>query len=119
MLNKKQIRFNHKSIAKRMLKGSWKPAVAVLLIPAFVELSFTLLLYATANLLGLAPIFFSWDNFFAASAAQIYTSTRLSALTSRMQTLLLVPIGFGAAAWFLSLIHGEREPVSADFCWLD
>ena len=119
MLNKKQIRFNLKSMAKRMLKGSWKPAVAVLLIPAFVELSFTLLLYATANLLGLAPIFFSWDNFFAASAAQIYTYTRLSALTSLMQTLLLVPIGFGAAAWFLSLIHGEREPVSAVFCWLD
>ena len=119
MLNKTQIRCNLKSMAKRMLKGSWKPAVAVLLIPAFVKLSFTLLLYATATLLGLAPIFLSWDNFFSASSAQIYTYTRLSSLTWLMQTLLTVPIGFGVAAWFLSLTDGEREPLSAVFCWLD
>ncbi len=119
MLNKTQIRYNLKSMAKRMLKGSWGLAVLVLLIPSVVQLSFTLLLYAAATLFGFDPTVISWHPLTAASAAQLVAYLRLSSLTMLMELFLIVPIGFGVVAWFIALGDGSREPFSYVFCWLD
>ena len=119
MLNKSQIRRNLKGMSRRMLKGSWGLAIAVLLVPLAVSLSFTLLLYASATVMGIDPKAVVLQGYFLAPTAQLKAYSQLSSLSSFLQHLLTIPIGFGITAWFISLTDGERGPFSTVFCWMD